>query len=110
MANDGVGTGTENDLAKRVTHLVESVVEAIRDRSLRPVLSVIRWLIIGVVVGLVAAVALVVIVIGLFRLFDHDVFAGRAWATDLLFGGIFVAAGMFIFSLGNRSRRHRGTS
>jgi len=44
-------------------------------------------------------------VVGLVRLFDTSVFPGRAWATDLLFGGIFLAAGMLSWAHGGRARK-----
>jgi hypothetical protein len=48
-------------------------------------------------------VILVLLSVGLVRLLDVLVFAGRVWASDLLVGGIFALGGMFLIGRGKRS-------
>lgn len=101
-------TPHDDDLAHRAATIVESAVAFVRDRSIRPVRYATRVLVV-VVFGLLVGIALVAgIVIGLVRLFDADVFAGRVWATDALVGGIFLALGMFLLWRGRGMRRQRG--
>jgi hypothetical protein len=91
-------------LAVRGADYVESFVSLIRDRALRPLLVGARLLVLGLVGLAVALAVAVVVVIALVRLFTTDVFGGRVWATDLLFGGIFVASGTLLISLGVKRR------
>jgi hypothetical protein len=103
-----VATHTNHDessgLAVRGAAYVESFVSLIRDRALRPILVGARFAILGLIgLGVVAVVA-IAIVVGLVRLFTSDVFGGRVWATDLLFGGIFLGSGVFLVSRGLRGR------
>jgi uncharacterized membrane protein YdfJ with MMPL/SSD domain len=98
------GEATSDDWAQHATVWVEHVVEAIRDRSVRPVLLVVRVLVVGVLVAVVGVFVAVASAIGIVRLLTTDAFAGRVWASDLVVGGIFAAAGTFLLA---RSRARR---
>ena len=93
-----------SQLATRATTLIESVVSLLRDKAVRPLLAGARLLVLGLVALSLGAVIATVVLIGLLRLFTEDVFGGRAWATDFLFGGIFLASGVLLLRLGLRSR------
>ncbi len=90
--------GNRFDLAGQLTEKVEALVEFIRDRAVRPVLRVVRILVLGLLSLVVGLVVLVTLIIALMRLFDVDVFAGRVWATYLLFGGMLIGAGLFLIA------------
>ena len=98
MAQPAVRDKSPLDLAGQLTQRVESFVEVIRDKSTRPILSIVRAIVVGAVVGLVALAALVVCVIAIMKLFNRDVFGGRVWATDLLFGGMLSGVGAFLLA------------
>lgn len=98
------GEATSDDWARHATVWVERVVEAVRDRSVRPVLFAVRVLVVGVLVALVGAFVAVASAIGIVRLLTVDAFGGRVWASDLVVGGIFAAAGAFLLA---RSRTRR---
>jgi hypothetical protein len=93
------------DLAVRATNLVESFVEFLRDRSVRPALHATR-VISTVLCALLISIALIAgVVIGLIRLFDSDVFDHRVWATDAMVGGIFVVIGVFLLGRARKARK-----
>jgi len=56
----------------------------------------------GVLAFSVAVFILVILVTGLVRLLDNEVFNQRVWASDFLIGGIFVVAGTFISTMRHR--------
>jgi hypothetical protein len=56
------------------------------------------------VATIVGVAVVVAIVVSLTKLFDDDVFSGRVWATDFLFGGVIMAAGVFLFRKGVRRK------
>lgn len=98
------GAATSDDWARHATAWVERVVEAIRHRSVRPVLLVVQILVVGILVALVGIFVAVASAIGIVRLLTADAFGGRVWASDLVVGGIFAAAGTFLLA---RSRARR---
>ncbi len=93
-----------DDWASQATQLVERFVGAVRDRSVRPVLFAVRALVVGSLVSLIVAFILVVVAIGVVRLLTADAFGGRVWASDLVIGGIFSAAGALLVKLGGIRR------
>ncbi len=72
---------------------------------MRPIIFALRVLLVGLVTGALATVLVVVTAVGIVRLLTDLVFAGRVWASYLLLGGIFAAAGAFFL---RRSARVRG--
>ena len=95
MASNGARS-EQGDIASRITGLVERSVQTIRDRSLGPILSVARALVLGVVLVVVGLVVIAVVIIGIGRLLTSEVFNGHVWITDLSLGGIFAIAGVLV--------------
>lgn len=104
------GPAQSSDWATTATRWVETFVEAVRDRSVRPVLFAVKALVIGVLVALIGIFLAVAASIGIVRLFTEDVFAGRVWASDLLLGGIFAGAGAFLLGRSRTQRSDDGDS
>ncbi|MDA8273766.1 MAG: hypothetical protein M0029_00100 [Actinomycetota bacterium] len=97
------------DLAARAADAVESVVALVRDRTVRPVTLAARAVVFGVVVAAGSLVLTVLLSVALVRILTVYAFAGRVWASDLLVGAVFVAAGLAAWS--RRSpRRTAGAS
>lgn len=103
MAQEGARSDG-GDLAAQLTRRVEEVVELIRDRSLRPILTVVGVIFSALAGVVIAAAVLVALVVGLTHLINHDVFRGRVWAGDFLIGGILAFAGLFLLRISVRSR------
>jgi hypothetical protein len=93
------------DWAARVAGAVDLLIGDVRERALHPVFVAVRAVVLAAVVATLVLVVVVAGLAGLIRLFDTSVFPGRAWATDLLFGGIFLGAGMFCWALSARPKR-----
>lgn len=79
---------------------VERVVSTVRDRAVVPVQSATRAVVFGLLAAFLGVPALVFLVIGAFRLVDNYL-PGEVWSAWLLFGGIFVTAGAFLWSKRN---------
>jgi hypothetical protein len=82
---------------------LEAVVEVVRDKTTVPMTKIARGIVYGLVVLTLAIVALILLVIGLFRLhvylpFDEE--GQKVYATYLALGAIFVVVGMFLWRRG----------
>jgi hypothetical protein len=106
MTTDEGASGHPDDLAAQLTRRVEELVEFIRDRSVRPLLTVASALVAGIAGVVIALGVLTAVVIGLMRLVDHDIFRGRVWAGDFLIGGMLGLAGLFLLRMSTKARRH----
>ncbi len=76
---------------------IERVVATVRDKTVTPAQKVTRAIVFGLLTTFFVMTALALFSIGLFRAIDVYVPAG-VWATYLIFGGIFVAAGTFCWA------------
>jgi hypothetical protein len=83
---------------------VDSVVDVVHDKVVRPVLIVGRAVVFGILIAFVAVVVLTLLAVGLVRLLDVYAFGGRVWASDALFGAIFCAGGFFLWSMRTKRR------
>ncbi|MDA8071983.1 MAG: hypothetical protein M0Z82_10385 [Actinomycetota bacterium] len=81
------------DFASRAADTVESVVDLVHDRAIRPLLLVARGVVYGIVVLTMLCVVGVVLSVGLVRLLDVYAFGNRVWASDALIGLVLCAAG-----------------
>ncbi|MGD0895739.1 MAG: hypothetical protein ACLP81_05600 [Acidimicrobiales bacterium] len=95
----------DQDWAARVAGAVDLLIGDVRDRALHPIFVAVRAVVLAAVVATLVLAVATAAVIGLVRLFDTSVFAGRAWATDFLLGGIFLAAGMLLWALSGKPRK-----
>jgi hypothetical protein len=76
---------------------IERVVTTVRDNTVTPAQNLTRAIVFGLLTSFFVATALTIASIGLFRLVDVYL-PGGVWATYLVFGGIFVAAGTFCWA------------
>ena len=102
---DGATPGDGPDWASRATAAVESFVELVRDKSLRPALTAIKLLLIGLVVAALAVTILILGVVGVVRLLTEDAFGGRVWGSDLVVGGLLTLAGAGLFRVSRRTMK-----
>ncbi|MCU1490939.1 MAG: hypothetical protein JWM85_2344 [Acidimicrobiaceae bacterium] len=103
MAEDDLSTARDDgDWVSKVTHAVESFVVLVRDHSLRPVLTALRFAALGFVAACLGLVIAVLGVIALVRLLTADAFGGRVWASDLVVGGILAGAGGLLLLMAGR--------
>lgn len=93
------------DWASRATAAVESFVELVRDKSLRPALTALKLLLIGLVGAALAVTILVLGVVGVVRLLTEDAFGGRVWGSDLVVGGLLTLTGAGLFRISRRTMK-----
>ncbi len=98
--------GASGDWPAQATETVETVVVAIRDKSVRPLTLVARAIVYGFVSGAVVLMVLTLSSVGVLRLLDIYVFPGRVWASYTMLGGIFTLAGLFLWTL--RTSKSKG--
>lgn len=83
-------------MSDQLTAFAHQLVDIIRDKTVRPLLIGVRGITIGLLVLSITLLVATATIIGLARLFDVSVFHGRVWATDLLFGAIFLIIGLLL--------------
>lgn len=74
---------------------VVGLVDTVRDRTIAPIHTVARAIVYGLVIGTVAMVALVLVVVGSFRLIDNWL---ATWAAYLVLGLLFTGLGLFLWA------------
>lgn len=84
------------DWTTEAADTVERVVSTVRDRAVVPVQKATRAVVFGLLAAFLGVPALVFLVIGGFRLVDNYL-PGEVWSAWLLFGGIFVVLGAFLW-------------
>jgi hypothetical protein len=86
-----------SDWTTEATDLVERTVGMVRDRTVEPARALTRAIVYGLLAGLVAVPAIVLLTIGAFRglvLLEQ----GYTWAAWVTLGGIFLVAGAFCWT------------
>ena len=85
------------DWTEQVADAIDTAVQAVRDKTVVPAQKVVRAIVAGLLAGVLASVALVLLAVGSFRAasvyLPEDV-----WLAYLLLGGILTAAGLFCWS------------
>jgi hypothetical protein len=79
---------------------IESIVETVRDKTTVPVTKAARTIVYGLIAAVMGALALLLLVIGLFRLHVYLPFSDegrKVYVTDLGLGGLFVVVGAFLW-------------
>jgi hypothetical protein len=79
---------------------IESIVETVREKTTVPVTKAARAVVYGLIAAVMGALALLLLVIGLFRLHVYLPFndeGRKVYATYLGLGAIFVGLGVFVW-------------
>lgn len=94
----GLGVPSGDDWAAHLTEKVESTVSIIRDKTVRPVSTFVRYLIFGLLAAVVGVTMAVLFAIFAIRVLDTEVpvFRTRVWASYLVVAGIFWLAGLLL--------------
>lgn len=94
-----------NDWAATLTHKVEQGVSLVRDKTVRPVATAVRYLVFGLLAAFVGATMAVLFAIFAIRVLTTEVpvFHTRVWASYFVVAGIFWLAGLLL----SRKRRSR---
>jgi hypothetical protein len=84
------------DWSEQAADTVVKVVDAVRDKTTGPVLTVARAIVYGLIGFFAVVVALIVLVIALVRLLDVYL-PGEVWSAYLLLGVLFLGTGVFVW-------------
>jgi hypothetical protein len=91
---------SERDWTNEVADRIESVVTSVRDRTTVPVQKVAAAVVYGLVAGVLGAMALILLLIGVLRLHVYLPFhpeGRRVWISYMALGAIFTALGGFLW-------------
>lgn len=88
------------DWTTEATDLIERTVAVARDRTVVPARIATRAVVYGILAGLIALPAVVMLVVGAFRGLVL-LYQGRVWAAYITLGGIFILGGLFSWSKRN---------
>lgn len=86
------------DWTVRAADTVDAVVGVVRDKAVVPITTAARWAVYGILAAIVGTAAAVLVVAGLVRAIDVYTGAGNVWIAYAIVGGIFVVAGLFLWS------------
>ena len=78
--------------------MVDSLVELLRDKTVRPLTLATRVIVFGIIVFAATVVTVVLLSVTLIRLLTVYAFSGRGWLSDLVVGALFVIAGVVAWS------------
>jgi hypothetical protein len=92
------GSGALGDLPTRGADWIDTVVELLRDKTVRPVTLVARVVVFGIIIFAAAVTTVVLLSITLIRLLTVYAFDGRVWLSDLVVGVLFVIIGIVAWS------------
>jgi hypothetical protein len=86
------------DWTDQVADTIENAVVTVRDKTVVPAERLVAYIVAGLLILFLVGALGMVAALGLFRLVDVWVPSG-SWATWLIFGGVFTAAGVLLLSL-----------
>jgi hypothetical protein len=96
VPDDGA-TPAEPDWATQTADQIEKVVVGIRTKTADPLDRVVRIIVYGIVIAVLAVAAVVLLTIALVRAVDIAL-PGQVWAAHTLLGGIFTVVGLFLWT------------
>lgn len=82
----------------KVANAVEGLAETVRSKALRPLETVVRAIVFGVIIAFVGLVLLIFMAVGTIRVLNVYLFPGQEWASYAIVGGIFGLGGVFLSS------------
>lgn len=95
------GDGSSADWQARAADTVESLVGALHNKVIRPLLIVARALVFGILIAACALVVVVVVSVALVRFLNVYAFSGRTWASEAVVGIVLTALGLVAWTLRN---------
>lgn len=107
MATSPDAASRHDDWAASTADRIESVVDAIRAKTSRPLDRVARLIVYGLLAAVLGTAAAVLAAIGIVRLLTiaaDEWFGEEVWVAHLVTGGIFTVAGLFAWGKG-RTRK-----
>jgi hypothetical protein len=88
----------DRDWVMTVTDNIDRIVGAVREKTTRPAITVVRALVLGVVAAFAGGMALLLLIIGLVRLVNNFV-PGPVWIAYLIIGSVLAIVGLILMRL-----------
>jgi len=88
------GLSALDDLPTRGADAVDTIVDFIQAKAVRPLTLAARGMVFGIIVVTGAVLTLTLLSITLIRLLTVYIPGNRVWVSDLIVGFVFVAAGI----------------
>lgn len=85
------------DLVDKALKSFDHVLDIVHDKVVRPLLIAGRAIAFGFIIAVMALVIVIVLAIGVVRLLNVYLFAGREWLTYLIVGVISLVGGLLIW-------------
>jgi len=92
------GLSALNDLPTRGADAVDTVVDFIQVKAVRPLTLATRAIVFGIIVFTAAVVTVTLLSITLIRLLTVYIPGNRVWVSDLIVGTLFVVVGLVAWS------------
>src|ERR1700678_2144882 len=109
MADQAPAQVADRDWTVDVANRIESVVETVRDKTTKPVVTAARVAVFGLVAGVLGSVAVFLVVLGAVRALDvywpFHPRSSRVWVVDAGAAAIFLGSGTFLW----RKRRPKSS-
>jgi hypothetical protein len=88
------GLSALDDLPVKGADAVDTVVDFIQNKAVRPLTLATRGIVFGIIVLAASIVTLTLLAITLIRVLTVYIPGNRVWVSDLIVGVLFVAAGI----------------
>ena len=89
------------DWTVKAADTVDAVVTVVRDKAVVPATTIARWIVFGLLAGVVGVALVVLFCILIVRLgavyLPFEPLSRRVWVTQAILGGIFSLAGAFLW-------------
>ncbi len=85
------------DLVDKALQSLDGILDVVHDKVVRPLLIAGRAIAFGFIIAVMALVIIIVLAIGVVRLLNVYLFAGREWLTYLIVGVISLVTGLLIW-------------
>lgn len=86
------------DWASAVAALLERLTGEVERRAVRPIETLGRGVVFGLLIAIVAPVVVTMLAVGVVRLLNETIFVGLDWASLFVVGGILAGAGVFLWT------------
>jgi hypothetical protein len=92
---------SDPEFPKKTADLIDKVVGVVRDRTTKPIIAVVRGIVFGLIVSVIAVSLIIVALIALIRgtqeVFEFALSERRAvWASYFVVGGSFILVGALL--------------
>ena len=92
------GLSALDELPAKGADAVDSVVDFIQNKAVRPLTLATRGIVFGIIVFAASVVTVVLLSITLIRLLTVYIPGNRVWVSDLIVGTLFVVGGFLAWS------------